>query len=141
MILQSGMTSATVVSAMLHDTVEDTDTTIEEIRHEFGHVVAEYVDNLTDRYTKESYPHLNRRARKQREFDRFAQCDLKTGTHTIKCADIISNARTIVQYDPAFAKVYVREMRELLAYLDNAQADMLCHTHMVLEQAERMLQA
>ena len=37
------------VAALLHDTVEDTDTTLDEIRAEFGDQVAEIVDALTMR--------------------------------------------------------------------------------------------
>ena len=36
-----------LASAILHDTVEDTDTTIEEIKENFGLVVAHYVSELT----------------------------------------------------------------------------------------------
>ncbi len=38
---------ATLASALLHDTVEDTDLTVEEIRKEFGEEVAMIVDSLT----------------------------------------------------------------------------------------------
>ncbi|MBR4451777.1 MAG: bifunctional (p)ppGpp synthetase/guanosine-3',5'-bis(diphosphate) 3'-pyrophosphohydrolase [Clostridia bacterium] len=42
-----GMDSSSVVAAMLHDTVEDTGVTIENIRAEFGETVADLVDGLT----------------------------------------------------------------------------------------------
>ncbi len=42
-----GMDSSSVVAAMLHDTVEDTGVTIENIRAEFGETVSELVDGLT----------------------------------------------------------------------------------------------
>ncbi|MBC62427.1 MAG: GTP pyrophosphokinase [Zetaproteobacteria bacterium] len=38
---------ASIVSALLHDVVEDTDTTIEDIEKEFGKNIAELVDGLT----------------------------------------------------------------------------------------------
>jgi len=45
-----------VIAALLHDTVEDTDTTFAEIRIEFGLRVAGLVIELTDVYTHEDYP-------------------------------------------------------------------------------------
>lgn len=39
---------------------------------------------------------------------------------TIKCADLISNTSSIVQYDPAFAKVYLEEKRLLLEVMGKA---------------------
>ena len=36
-----------VIAAILHDVVEDTDVTIEEIKRKFGQQVAQYVDVLT----------------------------------------------------------------------------------------------
>ena len=42
-----GMDEASIVAAILHDTVEDTKLTIEEVRKEFGETVAELVDGVT----------------------------------------------------------------------------------------------
>jgi len=42
-----GMTESTVVAALLHDTVEDTAYTLEELRHDFGEEVALLVDGVT----------------------------------------------------------------------------------------------
>ncbi|GAB4004727.1 RelA/SpoT family protein [Nocardioides ultimimeridianus] len=42
-----GMTEATLVAALLHDTVEDTEYTLEECRRDFGDEVAQLVDGVT----------------------------------------------------------------------------------------------
>jgi guanosine-3',5'-bis(diphosphate) 3'-pyrophosphohydrolase len=42
-----GMTEATLVAALLHDTVEDTDYTLDELRQDFGEEVALLVDGVT----------------------------------------------------------------------------------------------
>ncbi|MBQ6543896.1 MAG: bifunctional (p)ppGpp synthetase/guanosine-3',5'-bis(diphosphate) 3'-pyrophosphohydrolase [Clostridia bacterium] len=46
-IASLGMDCASVIAAMLHDTVEDTGVTVEDIRAEFGETAAELVDGLT----------------------------------------------------------------------------------------------
>ena len=42
-----GMDDASIIAAILHDTVEDTDLTNDEIKKEFGDTVAELVDGVT----------------------------------------------------------------------------------------------
>ncbi|WP_460852761.1 RelA/SpoT family protein [Nocardioides montaniterrae] len=42
-----GMTEATLVAALLHDTVEDTEYTLEQCRRDFGDEVAQLVDGVT----------------------------------------------------------------------------------------------
>ncbi len=46
-VLDYGMDYQSVVAAMLHDTVEDTELTLEEVRKEFGADIAALVDGLT----------------------------------------------------------------------------------------------
>src|SRR5438552_5321231 len=42
-----GMDTTTLVAALLHDVVEDTDLTLEEVRDQFGEQVGQIVDGLT----------------------------------------------------------------------------------------------
>ncbi len=42
-----GLGTTSIVCALLHDTVEDTDVTLEDIRHGFGDKVAQIIDGLT----------------------------------------------------------------------------------------------
>jgi GTP pyrophosphokinase len=46
-LLEQGMDTDSICAALLHDVVEDTDTTLDELRREFGIDVAELVDGLT----------------------------------------------------------------------------------------------
>lgn len=42
-----GLGSTSICAALLHDVVEDTDYTVEDIEHAFGHKVAQIVEGLT----------------------------------------------------------------------------------------------
>ena len=46
-VLEYGMDYQSVAAAMLHDTVEDTDMTLEEVKKEFGEEICALVDGLT----------------------------------------------------------------------------------------------
>ena len=46
-LAELGMDTTTLVAALLHDTVEDTSTTLEQVRTEFGDDVAHLVDGVT----------------------------------------------------------------------------------------------
>ena len=47
LLAQLGMDTATIVAALLHDVVEDTDLTVEDVRAEFGEEAALLVDGVT----------------------------------------------------------------------------------------------
>jgi len=100
------------IAALLHDTVEDTDVTVEEIGELFGSRVAEIVYDLTDHFTSDNYPHLNRAERKALEIERMGTVD--RDVKLIKLCDLADNTSTIVEHDPGFAKVYMREKAALL---------------------------
>jgi guanosine-3',5'-bis(diphosphate) 3'-pyrophosphohydrolase len=93
---------------------------IVDVWREFGAVVASYVDWLTDQSRPEDG---NRAARKQKDRDRIRNAPPEV--HSIKCADLISNTSTIVKYDPEFAKVYLKEKRQLLEVLTGADPVLL----------------
>lgn len=46
-LLDFGMDAQSIEAALLHDTVEDTDVTLEQLKHEFGDEVAALVDGVT----------------------------------------------------------------------------------------------
>ena len=98
-----------IAAALLHDVVEDTDITLKDIREEFGNAVADLVDDLTDVSKPEDG---NRALRKEMDRDHTAQAS--AAAMVIKAADLISNTKSIVEHDPSFAKVYLKEKRALL---------------------------
>lgn len=101
-----------IAAAYLHDTVEDTGTSLATIVDEFGMDVAALVEDLTD----VSKPiDGNRAARKK--MDRLHTAKASPRAKTIKLADLISNSRDILKRDPDFAKVYLAEKKLLLEVL------------------------
>lgn len=100
-----------IAAAWLHDTVEDTPVTNDDISRMFGETIAKYVEYLTD------YDHSygNRATRKAADRTRLATAPNEV--KTIKLADIIDNTKSIVEHDPKFAKVYLEEKRLLLPVL------------------------
>lgn len=101
-----------LAAAWLHDTLEDTDTTLQQLTDEFGLKVSTLVLELTDQ-TK--LGDGNRAIRKEMERNRLAKVSAEA--QTVKLADIIHNTREIIQCDSSFAKVYIREAMALLEVL------------------------
>tara|TARA_A100001037_G_C15064121_1_gene596178 strand:- start:588 stop:1088 length:501 start_codon:yes stop_codon:yes gene_type:complete len=103
---------AMLAAALLHDVVEDTDVTLEEVRSAFGDDVASLVDDLTDVSKPEDG---NRKHRKAMDRDHSARSSARA--QTVKLADLISNSADILENDPKFAKVFLAEKELLLEVL------------------------
>jgi len=99
----------TLMAAVLHDTVEDTDTTHEELSDRFGSEVAGLVSEVTDDKS------LEREARKQAQVDHAPH--LSQPAMLIKMADKICNVRDIGSHPPVDWSVERR-----LAYFNWAEA-------------------
>lgn len=113
-------TEAMLAAAWLHDTVEDTAVTLEEIQAAFGSEVAGLVSWLTDVSKKTDG---NRHVRKA--FDLAHTSRAPAAAKTVKLADLISNSKSITQHDPKFAKVYLREKDALLEVLTEGDPSLL----------------
>lgn len=110
---------AMICTAWLHDYIEDVNPAPEGrkiLEATFGAHIAVAVTWLTD--AEEG----NRAQRK--ELARWRLAAAPGWVQTVKCADIISNTSSIVQHDPNFAVVYLREKRELLEVLTAAHPDL-----------------
>ena len=107
----------TIAAAWLHDTVEDTEVTLDQIRERFGPGVAELVAELTD----VSRPgDGNRAARKA--IDRAHTARASPRAKTVKLADLLDNCRDIRRADPRFARLFATEARALLDVLREGDA-------------------
>ena len=107
-----GHTVEMVMAALLHDVVEDTGVTIEIIEEVFGPVVARLVAGLTDVSKLEDG---NREMRKT--IDRNHTAEQEPDVKTVKLADLIDNADSIITNDIGFARKWMREKEMLLEVL------------------------
>lgn len=112
-------TEAMLVAAVLHDVVEDTDVTVQDICDEFGTVVGMYVEYLTDI----SVPEDGNRAQRK-EKDAWHNSRGPAEVHTIKVADLMHNTADIYAHDPRFWEVYKHEKWFLLNLLTKADSDL-----------------
>jgi len=115
-VAKFGGTDEMISAAYLHDVVEDTGVSIEDILDMFGSVVAVIVDGLTNVSKPEDG---NRAVRK--ELDREHSADATWAAQFVKCADIIDNAADISDNDPSFSVVYRKEKVLLLEVLDKVK--------------------
>lgn len=118
-------TAEMVAAALLHDTLEDTQTQIVEIENATNDIVVAAVLGLTDKFTKLAHPHLNRAQRKQLERERYGGLPtLRWEIQTIKLADCLDNLMDIETHDPQFAITYKEEIRLLMPHLNNGDKDL-----------------
>jgi guanosine-3',5'-bis(diphosphate) 3'-pyrophosphohydrolase len=115
--------TSVLAAALLHDVLEDTSVTKRKLgaflqgimeKDQALHTL-KLVEELTDIYVKSDYPKLNRRTRKNKEFERLSQ--ISPEAQTIKYADIIDNLSDIHHDETDFALVYIRESKQLLSQM------------------------
>lgn len=124
----------TIATAWLHDTVEDTPVTLQDIGDGFGAAIAELVGELTDI----SKPGDGNRAQRK-ELDRQHIALASGRAKTVKLADLIDNCSDITRHAPGgFARVYLGEMERLLEVLHEGDGQLLAQAarlHAVCLQA------
>ncbi|WP_428944695.1 HD domain-containing protein [Pantoea sp. FN060301] len=118
-----------LAAAWLHDTVEDTSSTLGDIENYFGHDVASLVEMLTDSAQPQA---KNRAARKVAHFRHTAEASGEA--QTIKLADIIDNTRAIIQFDAHFARVYLVEKRVQIALLTAGDRELWQQASTIIER-------
>ena len=82
-----------LAAALLHDTIEDTDTSFEELEGEFGGRIAGMVAEVTDDKT------LEKAERKRLQIEHAA--GISAGAKLVKLADKICNLRDVADRPPA----------------------------------------
>lgn len=91
-LLEAGCGESVIIAGILHDTVEDTDLTLEFIQEHFGEQVADIVDGCSENKA------LRWRVRKTERVEALKTASM--GVCLVTCADKLHNLRTIIsEYD------------------------------------------
>lgn len=111
------MDAATIISGLLHDTIEDTLTTAEHLEREFGKDVAFLVSGLT------KLSRISFASQEERQSENFRKMILAMSSDIrillVRLADRIHNMRTL-QYHPKEKRIYIaRETIDIYAPLAN----------------------
>ncbi|VDR31957.1 Bifunctional (p)ppGpp synthase/hydrolase relA [Arthrobacter agilis] len=112
-LAELGMTGTTLAAALLHDTVEDTSYTLDELKRDFGPEVAMLVDGVT-KLDKVSFGDAAQAETVRKMVVAMAK-DIRV--LVIKLADRLHNARTWRFVSPASSAKKARETLEIFAPL------------------------
>lgn len=130
----AGLRDEVIAAAWLHDTIEDTPVTFEDIENKFGRVVADLVLEVTD----QSKPGDGNRA-VRKEIDRKHVANASPDGQSIKLADLTSNTRSIVSRDPNFARLYLVEKERMLPALTKGSSKLFELANKTLADAKAQL--
>lgn len=125
-----------LVAAILHDTIEDTDATSQEIEAEFGAEVLSLVQEVSDDKS------LPKQVRKQLQIENAPHKSY--GAKLIKLGDKINNIRDLSQSPPptwslARKQQYLAWTEQVIAGLRGTNADLENHYDRLLAGARQML--
>jgi HD domain len=118
-----------IAAAWLHDVVEDTPATLDEIERQFGVSITSLVRELTD-ISKPSDG--NRVLRKTLDREHLEQASARG--QTVKLADLIDNCTDITKHDPTFGRVFLGEMAALLKVLTKGDEGLMRRAHKTMDK-------
>ncbi len=114
-LLDHHMDSVTIAAALLHDTVEDSDVMIDDIRQQFGEEIGEIVDGLT------KISSLSFRSSTEEQVENYRKLLLSIAKDArviiVKLADRLHNMRTLEHLPAERRERIARETQELYAPL------------------------
>ncbi|MBX3181121.1 MAG: bifunctional (p)ppGpp synthetase/guanosine-3',5'-bis(diphosphate) 3'-pyrophosphohydrolase [Polyangiaceae bacterium] len=109
--------TASVVAGLLHDVVEDTDTSTEELARDFGGEVADLVDGVT------KLGQINFTSKEDRQAENFRKMVVAMSKDIrvllVKLCDRLDNMRTLEHMKPESQERIARETMEIYAPLAN----------------------
>jgi guanosine-3',5'-bis(diphosphate) 3'-pyrophosphohydrolase len=116
-LAEQHLDSATIAAGLLHDVVEDTDVTIEDVEREFGKEIAELVDGVTRISTYSAQSVVESQAENFRKMLLSMAHDIRV--ILIKLADRLHNMRTLSFLPQEKQKRIASETYEVYAPLAN----------------------
>ena len=112
-----------IAAALLHDVIEDTSVTLEELRDEFGSAVADIVNGVTKLKYLPSAPNDKRNRNAERELEYIRKMALAMGDDVrvvlVKLADRLHNMRTLGYMSHDKQRAIARETQDIFAPLAN----------------------
>lgn len=123
-----------IAAAWLHDVVEDTPATVDDLERTFGKGVATLVHELTD-VSRPGHGNRSARVKVYREHLAASSAPAKT----VKLADLIDNCRDITRHDRKFAPIFLAEMAALLDVLADGETRLYQKARKVLEESSAQL--
>lgn len=126
-LVELGMDYETICAAILHDVVEDTTVTLEDIKRDFGETIMNLVDGVTKMMVIQSFKGLEESARKEKKERAQAESLRKMllamvqdiRVVLIKIADRTHNMRTLGALEAEKQKRIARETLDIYAPLAN----------------------
>ena len=114
-LAEQQMDDATIVTALLHDTIEDTKASYAQVAEQFGTVIADLVDGVTKLTNLQLSSTQTKQAENFRKLFMATSRDLRVTL--VKLADRLHNMRTIKSMKPEKQAQKARETMEIFAPL------------------------